>query len=164
MDNPDFLQWRDDKHSRLLWIEGDASQGKTRLLYDISNELQLSLDDALVLFLLFQATENNPTGTTEMMRRLIYLFVKQRPPLRLHVDIERCHSGRAAFQGPDGAAVLSYLLSTILADPNLPNTYMIVDMFGEPDDDFSKTLDFLVRKPTPSRIKWVFAPQEGQIR
>jgi hypothetical protein len=30
--HPDFQQWRDDKRSRLLWIKGDPSKGKTMLI------------------------------------------------------------------------------------------------------------------------------------
>ncbi|RYP45618.1 hypothetical protein DL768_008055 [Monosporascus sp. mg162] len=37
-----FRRWRDDRHSRLLWIRGDAGKGKTMLLCGIIDELQQS--------------------------------------------------------------------------------------------------------------------------
>jgi hypothetical protein len=38
--NPEFRQWRDDEHSRLLWIKGDPGKGKTMLLCGIVKELE----------------------------------------------------------------------------------------------------------------------------
>jgi hypothetical protein len=42
LDNTAFRQWHEDKHSRLLWVKGDPSKGKTMLLCGVINELQVS--------------------------------------------------------------------------------------------------------------------------
>lgn len=160
----DFLRWRDpQQQTRLLWIEGGASQRQTQLLYNISNDLQQSVD-GLVLFLLGQATENSLASTAEVMRGLIFLLVKQRPSLGLHIQRESDRSRRADFHGPDSAAVLSYLLTAMLADPNLPDTYVIINVLGEPDGDFPRFLDLLVQGLVPPRIRWLVAgPMKGNM-
>lgn len=37
--NADFRRWRDNENSRLLWIKGDPSEGKTTVLCGIIDEL-----------------------------------------------------------------------------------------------------------------------------
>lgn len=39
LDNDEFLRWRHDQHSSLLWTKGDAGKGKTILLCGIIDEL-----------------------------------------------------------------------------------------------------------------------------
>ncbi|RYP81631.1 hypothetical protein DL770_005839 [Monosporascus sp. CRB-9-2] len=36
LDHDDFLRWRNDPESRLLWIKGDPGKGKTMLLVALS--------------------------------------------------------------------------------------------------------------------------------
>jgi len=43
LDHPDFRRWRDNKHSRLLWIKGVVGKGKTMLLIGIIEELSQQL-------------------------------------------------------------------------------------------------------------------------
>jgi predicted ATPase len=40
LDNPEFQRWREDERSQLLWIKGDAGNGKTMLMTGMINELQ----------------------------------------------------------------------------------------------------------------------------
>jgi hypothetical protein len=40
LDNTAFQQWRQEPDSRLLWVKGDPSKGKTMFLCGIINELQ----------------------------------------------------------------------------------------------------------------------------
>ena len=56
LDNAEFRRWRDDEHSRLLWIKGDPGKGKTMLLCGIVNELKKSMakTDLLSYFFSFR--------------------------------------------------------------------------------------------------------------
>jgi hypothetical protein len=53
LENSDFQWWRDDQQSRLLWIKGDPSKGKTILLCGIVNKLEKSISKTGILSYFF---------------------------------------------------------------------------------------------------------------
>jgi hypothetical protein len=66
LDIADFRRWRHDRESRLLWIKGKPSKGKTMLLCDIVDELETSNAGKLAYFLC-QGTDariNNVVGVS----------------------------------------------------------------------------------------------------
>lgn len=106
LDNADFQRWRDEEASRLLWIRGDPSKGKTMLLSGIIDELHHAAGNndpsALLSFFFCQATDARINHATAVLRGLIYLLVKQRPALVSHLRDKYEHAGQRLFE--DGIA------------------------------------------------------------
>ncbi|KAF2684512.1 hypothetical protein K458DRAFT_388982 [Lentithecium fluviatile CBS 122367] len=50
LNNASFQQWHEDSQSRLLWIKGDPSKGKTMLLCSVIKELKKSTAGLLSFF------------------------------------------------------------------------------------------------------------------
>jgi hypothetical protein len=157
LENPDFQRWRDDQESRLLWIKGDPGKGKTMLLCGIINELEKSMSKTCILFYFFcQATDSRINHATAVLRGLLYLLLNQHPSLVSHVQKKHDHAGKALFEDANAWTALCDIFTNILQDPNLNNTYLIIDALDECETDLPKLLDFVVQQsPASSRVKWI---------
>jgi hypothetical protein len=155
--NPEFLQWRNDQQSRLLWVKGDPGKGKTMLLCGIINEIKKSLPKSDLLSYFFcQATDSRINNATAVLRGLIYMLVNQQPFLLSHVLNKYEQAGKLLFQDANAWVALSEVLTNILQDPNLQSTYLIVDALDECADGLSALLDFVVQTSSTSPcIKWL---------
>jgi len=156
LENPDFQRWRDDQQSRLLWIKGDPGKGKTMLLCGIINELEKSMSKTGILSYFFcQATSSRINHATAVLRGLLYLLLNEHPSLVSHVQKKYDHAGKALFEDANAWTALCEIFTNILRDPNLNNTYLIIDALDE-CTDLPKLLDFIVQQSSISpRIKWV---------
>jgi NACHT domain/Heterokaryon incompatibility protein (HET) len=157
LDNEEFRQWRDDKHSQLLWIKGDPGKGKTMLLCGIIKELEKSMSKTNLLSYFFcQATDSRINNATAVLRGLVYLLVDQQPSLIFHLRKKHDHAGKTLFEDANAWIALSEIFINILQDPSLNNTYLIIDALDECVTDLPKLLDFVVEKSSVSpRVKWI---------
>ena len=157
LENSDFQQWRDDHQSRLLWIKGDPGKGKTMLLCGIINELEKSMSKTDILSYFFcQATDSRINHATAVLRGLLYLILNQQLSLVSHVQKKHDHAGKSLFEDANAWTALCEIFTNILRDPNLNNTYIIIDALDECKTDLPKLLDFIVQQsPISSRIKWI---------
>jgi len=157
LENPDFQRWRGDQQSRLLWIKGDPGKGKTMLLCGIINELKKSMAKTDLLSYFFcQATDSRINHTTAVLRGLVYLLVDQKPSLISHIRKKYDHAGKTLFEDANTWAALSEIFTSILQDPNLNSTYLIIDALDECVTDLPKLLDFIAQKSSiSSRVKWI---------
>ncbi|RYP31995.1 hypothetical protein DL767_005440 [Monosporascus sp. MG133] len=157
LDNAEFQRWRHEEHSRLLWIKGDPGKGKTMLLCGIIDELKGSIGDtALLSFFFCQATDQRINSATAVLRGLIYLLAKQQPSLVPRIRERYNDGGKQLFEGANAWVTLSQIFTSILEDPNLQSTFLIVDALDECVTDISLLLDFIVAKsPMLSRVKWI---------
>ena len=155
--NPDFQQWRDDQHSRLLWIKGDPGKGKTMLLCGIINELKMSIAKTDLLSYFFcQATDLRINNAAAVLRGLLYLLVDQQPSLISHIRKKHDHAGKALFEDANTWVALSEIFTNILQDPSLNSTYLVVDALDECITDLPELLEFIVQKSSISRrVKWI---------
>jgi len=97
--NSDFQQWRDNEHSRLLWIKGDPGKGKTMLLCGIVNKLTKSMAKTDFLSYFFcQATDSRINSATAVLRGLLYLLVNQQPSLVSYIQKKYNYAGKALFE------------------------------------------------------------------
>ncbi|WAO93446.1 Vegetative incompatibility protein HET-E-1 [Fusarium falciforme] len=163
LDHSDYRRWRDDDHSRLLWIKGDPGKGKTMLLIGIVDELERqvaqlkqadqSTSHATVLSYFFcQATDSNLNNATAVLRGLIFLLAAQRPSLTSNLREKYEHSGPKLFEGENAFFALSGILSGMLQDPSLNGAVLIIDALDECETNRHQLLDFVTK---PSRVKWI---------
>jgi Cdc6-like AAA superfamily ATPase len=156
-ESSDFRQWRTSQHNRSLWIKGDAGKGKTMLLCGIVDELQKSLaKSALLSYFFCQATDSRINRATTVLRGLIYLLVDQQPSLVSHVQTSYDKAGKAHFEDTNAWVALTKIFSSILQDPNLNDTYLIVDALDECVEDLPRLLDFISQTSSIfPRVRWV---------
>jgi hypothetical protein len=162
LEHPDFQQWRDDKQSRLLWIKGDPGKGKTMLLCGIANEMspltKLRDEEATTLLSYFfcQATDKRINNATAVLRGLIYLLVDQQPSLVSHVRQKYDHGVERPFEGVNGWVALSTVFESILQDPSLESTCLIVDALDECETDLPQLLKLVIESISAfPRVKWI---------
>lgn len=156
LDNSQFRQWRDDEQSRLLWIKGDPGKGKTMLLCGIIDKLQKSIGDAgLLSFFFCQATDQRINSATAVLRGLIYLLAKRKPSLIAHILERHQSTGKQLFEGVNAWAALSQIFTSMLKDPGLPETVLIIDALDECVIDMPRLLDFIVKSHAFPKVKWI---------
>jgi hypothetical protein len=116
------------------------------LLYDIADELQNSLTKSGLLSYFFcQATDSQINRATTVLRGLIYLLVDQQPSLVSHVQTSYDKAGKALFEDANAWVTLTKIFSSILQDPNLNDTYLIVDALDKCVVDLPRLLDFIAQ-------------------
>ncbi|KAH8600212.1 WD40-repeat-containing domain protein [Bisporella sp. PMI_857] len=160
----DFHKWRNDEQGRVLWIKGNPGKGKTMLLCGMINEMSAltRLKDksatTLLSFFFCQATDSRINNAVAVLRGLIYLLVDQQPSLLSHVRKKYDHAGKGLFEDANAWVALSEVFTSILQDPGLNNTYLIIDALDECAAGLPKLLDFIVQKSSVSpRVKWVIS-------
>jgi hypothetical protein len=160
--HPDFQQWRDDTQSRLLWIKGDPGKGKTMLISGILDEMSPStkLRDkqatTLLAYFFCQATDSRINNAIAVLRGLIYLLIVQQPLLVSHVREKYDHAGKALFQDTNTWAALCEIFISILQDPNLKSTYLVIDALDECERDLYQLLALINQTASiSSRVKWI---------
>jgi hypothetical protein len=148
----------------VLWIKGDPGKGKTMLLCGIIDDMSAltRLEDksatTLLSFFFCQATDSRINNAAAVLRGLIYLLIDQQPSLLSHVRKKYDHASKALFEDANAWVALSEIFTSILQDPGLNSTYLIIDALGECVADLPKLLEFVVQKSVISpRIKWVIS-------
>ncbi|KAH7033954.1 beta transducin-like protein HET-E2C [Macrophomina phaseolina] len=157
LNNTNFQQWYNDPQSQLLWIKGDPGKGKTMLLCGIVDELQKSKAKAnLLSFYFCQATDSRINSATAVLRGLLYLLIKQQPSLVSHVRKKHDDAGKALFEDANAWFALSEIFADMLHDPDLNNTYLVIDALDECLADLPKLLDLIAQNSAvSSRVKWI---------
>ncbi|RYP19440.1 hypothetical protein DL765_003341 [Monosporascus sp. GIB2] len=155
----DFLRWRDDPDSRLLWIKGDPGKGKTMLLCGIIDELreQTANTTHLLSFFFCQATDDRLNNATGVLRGLLYLLADQQRPLLSHIQNKYDHAGKRLFEDVNAWVALREILINILQDPDLPNATLVIDALDECETDLSQLLDLIMEVSPRSCVKWLLS-------
>jgi Cdc6-like AAA superfamily ATPase len=135
----------------LLLVKGDPGKGKTMLLCGIINELEkpISRTDLLSYFFC-QATDSRINSATAVLRSLIYMPVIQQPSLISHVRKSYDRAGIKLFEDANASVALSEMFISILGDPRLSRTYLVVDALDECLVNLPKLLGFIVQQSTMS--------------
>ncbi|KAH6703042.1 hypothetical protein BKA61DRAFT_190668 [Leptodontidium sp. MPI-SDFR-AT-0119] len=129
------------------------------LLCGIINELEKLMSKTDILSYFFcQATDLRINYATAVLRGLLYLLVNQQSSLISHIQKKHAHAGKPLFEDVNAWIALSEIFISILQDPSLRSTFLIVDALDECLIDRSKLLDFIVQKSFISpRVKWVIS-------
>ena len=158
LDHDDFKQWRYQKHNQLLWIKGDPGKGKTMLLCGIINELTKSAPDwtTIISFFFCQATHAQLNNATAVLRGLIFMLVDQQPSLISHIRRQYDKTGKQVFEDVNAWEALSEILTSILEDPLLRTTYLVIDALDECTTDRNRLLELVTQKSSAyPRVKWI---------
>ncbi|KAM9874789.1 nwd1 protein [Verticillium dahliae] len=154
LNHADFLSWRDDPQSRLLWIKGDPGKGKTMLLCGIIDELNKTEANQPAYFFC-QATDERLNSATAVLRGLIYFLIDQEPPLISHVRAQYDKAGESLFKDANSWFALSQILTNMLSDPLLEHKVLIVDALDECVTDRQQLLGFISSSASSSPAKWI---------
>ena len=158
LENWDFKEWRNGLQSHLLWIKGDPGKGKTMLLCGIIDELRSIGETHLLSFFFCQATDSRINNATAVLRGLLYMLIDQQPSLILHVQKQHDHTGKTLFEDSNSWVALSDIFTSVLQDPSLRSTYLIIDALDECTTGREKLLDFIAQKSSESpHIKWLIS-------
>ncbi|KAH7084733.1 hypothetical protein BKA63DRAFT_1702 [Paraphoma chrysanthemicola] len=157
LDNTAFRQWREDKHSQLLWVKGDPGKGKTMLLCGVIDELQSSVSrTALLSYFFCQATDSRINSATAVLRGLLYMLLHQQPSLASHVRKKYDHAGKSLFNDANAWVAVSEIFADVLQDASLSTTYLVIDALDECVTDLPSLLAFIVKQSSASsRVKWI---------
>ncbi|KAM0279853.1 hypothetical protein ACHAQH_004404 [Verticillium albo-atrum] len=153
----DFLQWRNDPESHLLWIKGDPGKGKTMLLCGIIDELENEGPSTpRPAYFFCQATDDRLSNATAVLRSLLYILCDQHPNLvEKHIQKEYSRSGKRLFEDANSWAAMSEVLINMLTDPALDGKILIVDALDECLTDRPRLLDLIIQVSRASRAKWI---------
>ncbi len=157
LDHPDFLKWRSNDQTGLLWIKGDPGKGKTMLLIGLINELgkSISPSDSVQSFFLCQATNAELNNATAILRGLIYMLVVQQSYLISHLKDQYKGAGKRLFEDPNAFFALSDIFQKMVADEKLRKAYLIVDGLDECTEDLHRLLDLIRDSSAHPRVKWL---------
>lgn len=110
----------------------------------------------LLSFFFCQATDSRINNAAAVLRGLLYLLIDQQPSFIKHVRKKYDDAGKSLFEDANAWVALSEIITTILQDPSLNNTYLIIDALDECIVNLSKLLDFIVQRSSISlRVKWI---------
>ncbi|KAK5989214.1 Vegetative incompatibility protein HET-E-1 [Cladobotryum mycophilum] len=168
--NDDFRQWKDDVQSPLLWIKGDPGKGKTMLLCGIIDALSPStmLKDpnanSLLSYSFCQGTDARINNAVSVLRGIIYLIVYQKRQLASHVRRQYEIAGKELFEGVNAWVALCDIFNSIVQDPDLPPTYLVIDALDECGEHQMELLDLIVTSSNASdRVKWIVSSRNWAI-
>ncbi|KAJ6127849.1 hypothetical protein N7471_009066 [Penicillium samsonianum] len=167
LQNNDFQKWRLDEEVRLLWIQGDPGKGKTMLLCGIIDALRSSIDNPAMNMSYFfcQATDERTNNATAVLRGLIFMLACEQPSVIHHIRRRYDQTGKQLFEDANAWQTLSAILSNILMDPTLQDTYFIVDALDECTTDLSLLVDLIAQTSSPgnARVKWIVSSRNWPI-
>ena len=163
LNHRDFQRWRDDRQSRLLWIKGDPGKGKTMLLCGIVNELNPTTKlvdpqaDSVLSYFFCQATDSRINNAQAVLRGLIFLLVKQQRHLLRHVQEYCLNTQKLTLDDENAWAMLCNIFTSILGDPNLMGTFLIIDALDECVAGLDQLLKFVLQHTSSPHVKWIMS-------
>ena len=116
----------------------------------------------LLSFFFCQATDSRINNAAAVLRGLIYLLIDQQPLLVSHVRNKYDHAGKALFEDANAWVALSEIFTSILQDPSLKSTYLIVDALDECETGLPQLLNLVIRTASiSSRVKWIVSSRNN---
>jgi NACHT domain/WD domain, G-beta repeat len=160
LSHQDFINWRDQDKSQLLWIKGDPGKGKTMLLIGVVKELQKlksTHDPGLLSYFFCQGTDSRLNHATAVLRGLICQLLIQQQSLFSYLRERYNKGGQPLFDDVNAFDALSDIFKKILHDPSLRRVYLIVDALDECESGWLELLQLIVQNvlTSTSRVKWL---------
>ncbi|KAM0430099.1 hypothetical protein ACHAPT_006105 [Fusarium lateritium] len=151
----DYDKFTNDPSSRVLWIKGDPGKGKTMLVCGIIDDLEKAMTP--LSYFLCQATEEDQSSDTAVMRGLIYFIVDHHPSLLSKVREFYDKRGKKLFDSP---TLLEKVLTNMLLEPVLHDAVFIVDALDECKEGRTDLVKLITRLSTSCRAKWVVSSRD----
>jgi hypothetical protein len=112
--------------------------------------------NTLLSYFFCQATDSRINSAAAVLRGLIYLLVDQQPLLISHVRKKYDHAGKTLFEDANSWVALSEIFTSMLQDPSVQSTYLILDALDECETGLSQLLDLVTRTALISTcVKWI---------
>lgn len=160
LDNAEFREWHDNRHSQILWIKGDAGKGKTMLMIGIIKELQQKIQagsSEVLVYFLCQGTDQRLNNATAALRGLIYMLISQQPHLISHLRKRYDLEGKKPFDSENAFYAFSVAFKSMIQDLTQVTVYLLVDALDECKVGLSHLLRLITTTMSiPSvHIKWI---------
>lgn len=135
------------------------------LLCGIIDELSKSTPEATAICFFFcQATDVRINHATAVLRGLIFMLVNQQHSLVSHVRRQYDKTGRQVFEDVNAWEALSEILTSILEDPQLWTTYLIIDALDECTTGLDQLLDLVAQKSSAyPHVKWIVSSRNWRV-
>lgn len=149
--NDEFMRFRNERQSRLLWISGDPGKGKTMLLCSIIDELE-SDGSNCISYHFCEASSDILSSAVSVLRGLIWKLVEQEPLLVKYVRKKYDASGKALFSDGNAWNALKEIATAIFQDPAVEGATIIIDALDECTSNRDSLLEFIV---SSSKVRWI---------
>ncbi|KAH0562229.1 hypothetical protein GP486_003077 [Trichoglossum hirsutum] len=163
LDDSAFLDWRDNKDTRLLWIRGDPGKGKTMMMIGLVDELSRRLratpGSGVLSYFFCQSTDPRLNNAVSVLRGLIYTLVNEERILTKHLRKRYDSAGRQLFEDTNAFYTLSAIFLDMLNDPSLGSVFLMIDAIDECDSGLPQLLKLIAPHDsrTSSKVKWLVA-------
>lgn len=162
LEQADFVRWRHNADSRLLWITGDPGKGKTMLICGIIKELEKSASNMskaqLPCYFFCQASDTRLNSATAVLRGILFLLADQHSTLFDLNILERYRRmGESLFTDINAWSALSTIFADMINDPILAGKVFIIDALDECKTDQERLLKFIVNATISSQTKWLIS-------
>ncbi|EXL98144.1 hypothetical protein NOF04DRAFT_6554 [Fusarium oxysporum II5] len=150
----------DDPSSRVLWINGPPGKGRTMLLCGIINELQKSLRPISFFLCQGNVKEEYLSSDIAVMRGLIYVLLEHQPSLISAIRPRYDKQNDRLFNSINSSELLGDILTTMLQDPSLRDTILLVDALDECNINRSKFTNLIVELSKSCNTKWILSSRD----
>ncbi|KAF5724596.1 heterokaryon incompatibility protein het-E-1 [Fusarium mundagurra] len=145
----------DDASSRVLWINGPPGKGKTMLLCGIIDELQKNLRPISFFFCQANVKEEDLSSDIAVLRGLVYVLLEHQPSLISAIRPSYDKQKDRLFNSINSSQLLREILTTMLQDPRLHDTILLVDALDECTINRSKLTNLIVELSESCNNKWI---------
>jgi DNA replication protein DnaC len=155
-----YATFINDPSSRVLWINGPPGKGKTMLLCGIIDELEKSLRPISFFFCQANVKEEDLSSDIAVMRGLIYVLLEHQPSLTSAIRESYNRHKDRLFNSINSSELLSGILNTMLQDPCLHDTILLVDALDECNINRGKLTNLIVSLSKSCNIKWIVSSRD----
>ncbi|KAJ5113299.1 hypothetical protein N7456_001833 [Penicillium angulare] len=162
LQNPEYKKWVKSEIN-LLRITGDSGKGKTMLLCGIIDELMGSSTGLRNISYFFcQATDARLNNATAVLRGVILMLLRDQTSLISHIRARYYEIGMYLFDDSHAWRELSTILKSMLKDPTLEKTSIIIDGLDECIVDFGLLVHLIAQlSRTQPHVKWIVSSRDG---
>lgn len=175
-DNPEYLIWRREDRSSVLWLHGDPGKGKTMLAIALIEGFARTFpvvenpSNIALLFFFCDSQDDRRKNASLILRGLVYQVIGQSPALALYLHNEYEKQGEQLFSSPNCLQTLWRLFHAMIEHSDFQQVFIVVDALDECDteslsmllallqpyvtiDDGDATQGFA--ESSDSRVKWL---------
>lgn len=149
--HPEYLTWRQEHHSSILWLHGDPGKGKTMLAIALIESFTKTLPaferppNTALLFFFCDSQDDRRKSASLILRGLIYQVIGQNPGLALYLHNEYEKQREQLFSSPNSLQTLWRIFHSMIQHSDLQQVFIVVDALDECDTESLETLLVLLQ-------------------